>query len=379
MVAYPNSVTAIVSDVPKDGGIAWKKEKLQLREPLDDEVLVQIVASGICHTDIAMSAVPSEAPGFAPYPKVTGHEGSGIVLRTGSSVSHVKEGDKVLLSFDYCGSDDCRACVDGIPGYCNDFHPRNILSIPEVYQGENGQSVSGLFFGQSSFSSQAIVKGTSALNVTHLVKNDEELTLFAPLGCGLQTGAGAVTELANIGQNDSIAIFGLGGVGMAAIMAAKVRGAKIIIGVDRVKSRLDLARELGATHVIDTSNLPSLTTDLAKAIREIVLVGTTANFDTTGVIPIIDAGVQSLSPMGQTILIGIVDGQMSVDLGSMLARGTAIRGCIEGNAKPAKVIVPNLVDISDTKQLSQFVPEMIEWYRQGKFPIEKLAKTYSVS
>jgi Zn-dependent alcohol dehydrogenase len=106
---------------------------------------------------------------------------------------------------------------------------------------------------------------------------------------------------------------------MAAIMAAKVRGAKIIIGVDRVKSRLDLARELGATHVIDTSNLPSLTTDLAKAIREIVPNGTTANFDTTGVIPIIDAGVQSLHPMGQTILIGIVDGQMSVDLGSMLA------------------------------------------------------------
>jgi Zn-dependent alcohol dehydrogenase len=106
---------------------------------------------------------------------------------------------------------------------------------------------------------------------------------------------------------------------MAAIMAAKVRGAKTIIGVDRIKSRLDLAREVGATHVIDTSKLPSLTTDLAKAIREIAPRGTNANIDTTGVIPIIAAGVQSLHPMGQTILIGIVNGQMSIDLGPMLS------------------------------------------------------------
>lgn len=105
---------------------------------------------------------------------------------------------------------------------------------------------------------------------------------------------------------------------MAAVMAAHVRGAKVIIGVDRVKSRLDLARELGATHVIDTSNLPSLTADLAKAIRDIVPAGTNANFDTTGVFPIIDAGIQSLQAKGQMILIGIVAGSMNVDLGAML-------------------------------------------------------------
>jgi Zn-dependent alcohol dehydrogenase len=206
MAPYPISATAIVSDVPKDGAVIWKKEKVHLREPREDEILVRIVASGICHTDVAMSALPAESPGFTPYPKVVGHEGSGIVEKTGSSISHVKEGDKVLLSFDYCGSEECRACVDETPGYCVEFHTRNIFSVPDVYQGESGKAISGLFFGQSSFSSLAIVKGTSALNVTQLVKNEEELTLFAPMGCGFQTGAGAVTELADIGQNDAVAV-----------------------------------------------------------------------------------------------------------------------------------------------------------------------------
>ncbi|KAH5617463.1 hypothetical protein HBI23_256370 [Parastagonospora nodorum] len=180
------------------------------------------------------------------------------------------------------------------------------------------------------------------------------------MGCGFQTGAAAITELANIGEHDAIAIFGLGAVGLAAVMAAKIRGAKTIIGVDRVQSRLALARELGATAIIDTSSLSSIAVDLQNAIREIVPQGTNTNFDTTGVIPIIDAGVKSLHPKGQMVLIGIVDGHMDIDLGKIMAAGTAIRGCIEGNAKPSK-----------------FIPQMIEWYRQGKFPIEKLVKFYS--
>jgi Zn-dependent alcohol dehydrogenase len=355
MTAYPISTTAIVSDVPKDGRVQWRKEKVQLREPLDDEILVRIVASGICHTDVAMSMLPPEAPGFAPYPKVLGHEGAGIVERVGSAVTHVKAGDKVLLSFDYCGDNGCRGCRDETPGYCSQFAPKNLLNVPNVYQvGESKTSGGGLFFGQSSFSHLALVKGMSALNVNALVKDEKELQLFSPMGCGFQTGAGAITELADIGEHDEIAvctrikrsqsrlltqrlqIFGMGGVGLSAVMvsqfrlcrmssrsnkcqAAKIRGAKTIIAVDRIESRLNLARELGATHVIDTSNCPSLTVDLAKAIRDIVPQGTNASFDMTGVIPIIDAGVQSLHPKGQMILIGIVDGKMSVDMGSMLA------------------------------------------------------------
>jgi Zn-dependent alcohol dehydrogenase len=207
MTSYPISTTAIISHAPKDGHVQWRKEKVQLREPLDDEVLVRIIASGICHTDVAMSMVPPEAPGFAPYPKVMGHEGAGIVERTGKSITHVKSGDKVLLSFDYCGENACRGCRDETPGYCGQFAPKNLLNVPDVYQvGDEKKTGGGLFFGQSSFSHLALVKGTSALNVTGLVKDEEELKLFSPMGCGFQTGAGAITEFADVGEHDAIAV-----------------------------------------------------------------------------------------------------------------------------------------------------------------------------
>jgi Zn-dependent alcohol dehydrogenase len=206
MTAFPLSTTAIVADAPKDGRVQWRKANLRLRELLDDEILVRIVASGICHTDVAMSLVPPEAPGFTPYPKVLGHEGAGIVERAGSAIKHVKAGDMVLLSFDYCGDNTCHGCSDETPGYCEQFHSRNVLNSPGVYQGEDGAPTGGLFFGQSSFSHLALVKGTSALNVTDLVKDEEELKLFSPMGCGFQTGAAAITELANIGERDAIAV-----------------------------------------------------------------------------------------------------------------------------------------------------------------------------
>ncbi|OAK96596.1 GroES-like protein [Phaeosphaeriaceae sp. SRC1lsM3a] len=316
MATQPITTTAIVCDEPIDGHVKWRKETLQLREPLEDEVLVRILASGICHTDIGVSSYPSDTPGFSAYPKVLGHEGAGIIERVGSEVLHVKKGDWVLLSFDYCGK--CRGCAEHTPGYCEDFHVKNLLSEQNVYQDTNGKSIAGSFFGQSSFSNLALVKGTSAVNVSHLVKDKEELKLFAPLGCGMQTGAGAVTQLADVGQQDAIAVFGLGGVGLSAVMAAKMRGAKAIIGVDKVQSRLELAKELGATHVIDTSTFTALTTDLARAIREAVPLGTNASFDTTGIKPIIDAGIQGLHRKGQMVLIGVVDGTLSVDLGTLL-------------------------------------------------------------
>ncbi|KAF2998938.1 hypothetical protein E8E13_006515 [Curvularia kusanoi] len=359
-MSHPISTTAIVSYAPNGDHPVWQREKVHLREPGDDELLVKIIASGICHTDVAISTFPVGTPGFQPYPKIMGHEGAGIVERVGSKISHVKKGDKVLLSFDYCGKDDCRACEDETPGYCSEFHVKNLLSVPDSCFGDDGKEIGALFFGQSCFSGMALVKGNSALNVEHLVKNEEELKLFAPMGCGYQTGAASVAEACNIGKKDAIVVYGLGGVGMSAVMAGNVKGAHTIIGVDRIQSRLDLAKEMGATHIIDTSKFKDLATELPAAIREIAPKGANAIFDTTGVVPLISASVPALHPKGEIILIGIVNGKtMDLDLGALLNYGTGIRGSIEGNAKPSK-----------------FVPQMIEWYRQGKFPIEKLAKFY---
>src|SRR4051812_29645360 len=102
MATYPQTATAILTDAPQDGQLQWRKEKVNVRAPLDDEILVRVIASGICHTDLALSSIPAGIPGFAPYPKVLGHEGAGIVEQAGSAIAHVKKGDKVLLSFDYC-------------------------------------------------------------------------------------------------------------------------------------------------------------------------------------------------------------------------------------------------------------------------------------
>jgi len=204
-MSFPISATAIVSDAPNGSHVSWRKEKVQLREPGEDELLVKIIASGVCHTDIAISSFPADTPGFLPYPKILGHEGAGIVEQVGSKISHVKKGDKVLLSFDYCGDDDCRACEDETPGYCEQFHVKNLFHVPDVYQIDS-KPAGGLFFGQSSFSSLALVKGTCVVNVEQLVKDEEELKLFAPMGCGYQTGAGAVTELANVGKKDVVVV-----------------------------------------------------------------------------------------------------------------------------------------------------------------------------
>lgn len=200
MPTYPITTAAVICDEPEDGKIQWRKANLNLREPLDDEILIRVVASGICHSDIAVSSYPSGTPGFSAFPKVLGHEGAGIVERAGSSVTHVKNRDMVLLSFDYCGKQSCRACVDDTPGYCEEFNVRNLLGDTKVYQDTEGKPIAGSFFGQSSFSNFALVKGTCAVNVSDLVKDEEELKLFAPLGCGMQTGAGAVTELADAGE-----------------------------------------------------------------------------------------------------------------------------------------------------------------------------------
>lgn len=205
-MSHPISATAIISDVPNGTHPSWRKEKVQIREPGEDELLVRIIASGVCHTDIAISTFPKDEPGFQPYPKIMGHEGAGVVEKVGSKISHVKKGDKVLLSFDYCGKDDCRACEDETPGYCDEFHVKNLFNVPDVFQTESGKSVGGLFFGQSSFSSIALVKGTSVVNVQELVKDEEELKLFAPMGCGYQTGAAAVTELVNAGKKDVVVV-----------------------------------------------------------------------------------------------------------------------------------------------------------------------------
>jgi Zn-dependent alcohol dehydrogenase len=212
---------AIVASAPGPDykpGNNWALEEISVPNDLKDgELLVEMVASGICHTDLLTTSFPGGLPGL-PYPRIVGHEGSGYVKAIGPKVTKdVKVGDPVLLSFDHCGG--CESCEAQHPAYCSSFMPMNIYCIPEIFKSKDGsQPIAGKHFGQSSFASLSIVNQASVLPARDLVKDKEELKLFAPLGCGLQTGAGAILNIAKPGPKDRVMVLGLGGVGLSAVM-----------------------------------------------------------------------------------------------------------------------------------------------------------------
>uniref|UniRef100_A0A8H7K4D2 Enoyl reductase (ER) domain-containing protein n=1 Tax=Bionectria ochroleuca TaxID=29856 RepID=A0A8H7K4D2_BIOOC len=335
----PQSFTeAIVSHPPVDGERQWKLEEIKIGKPAAYEAVVEIVASGICHTDLGCGTAPDGTPGFPvpPYPRVLGHEGAGIVREVGSRVSKVKAGDKVLLSFAFCTQ--CHNCQFGAPGYCSQFSPINFTGNKEAFTTiKEGKPIGGSFFGQSSFSRLTKVQEVSMVKVNNLITGDEEFKLFAPLGCGIQTGAGTVTQLAKATADDTIAVIGLGGVGLSAIMAAKLQGCKTIIGIDRVPERIELAKSLE---------------EVRKLTKE---VGTTITIDATGVVPLIQQGVEFTANQGQVILLGVapMDAGLQVQVVPFMVYG--------GGVYP-----------------EEYIPQMIRWYQSGRFPVDRLVKFYKV-
>lgn len=211
---------AIVCSEPEtaqDNGKNWELQDILVPADLrDGELLVEIVASGICHSDLTAMGYPS-MPGLATYPRIAGHEGAGYVKALGSKiVKDVKVGDPVLLSFDHCGK--CPYCESDRPAYCTTFMPLNVFGQPDVFKTRDSkQGIGGKFFGQCSFANLTVVNEASVLPALDLVKSREELKIFAPLGCGIQTGAGSVLNLAKAGKDDRVMITGLGGVGLSAM------------------------------------------------------------------------------------------------------------------------------------------------------------------
>src|SRR5699024_1236796 len=190
---------AVVSEV----GGGFKIDTVELEDPRPGEVIVRLVATGLCHTDlnIAEGNIPFE------FPAVLGHEGAGIVEKVGADVRQVEVGDRVLLSFTSCGR--CDQCRQGHPALCQHHLPWNLLSgrRPDGTTGisHHGMKVSGHFFGQSSFGERALVSERSIVRIGADV-SDEEMALYAPLGCGLQTGAGAILNVLRPGPGESVVI-----------------------------------------------------------------------------------------------------------------------------------------------------------------------------
>ncbi len=340
----------IKAAIVREKGGEMSIEDVRIGEPADDEVLVRIVATGICHTDISVrdQLLPM------PLPAVLGHEGSGVVEAVGRSVTNVVPGDHVVMSYAWCGS--CDLCHSGHPAHCE-----NVL--PQCFGGSRADGSTGItdstgapihdhFFAQSSFAEYALA------NMRNVVKvpKDLPLDLLAPLGCGLQTGAGAVLQALKVKPGSSFVAFGIGAVGLAAIMAAKVAGATKIIAVDINPDRLALAAEIGATHTINGKEV-----DAVAKIMEITGKGADFALEASGVGAVLRQAIDCLGIFGTCGIVGAppLGSEVKVDVMGVMIPGKRVMGIVQGDV------------ISST-----FIPTLIELYRQGRFPFDRLIKQY---
>jgi aryl-alcohol dehydrogenase len=329
-------------------------EELDIEQPRADEVLIEIHGVGLCHTDLI--ARDQFIP--IPLPAVLGHEGAGVVLATGSHVTKVKAGDRVVMSFASCG--ECARCHEGLPSYCASFPALNYTG--RRHDGSSGISVadvpiSASFFGQSSFASHAL---TRERNVVKVDDPQLPLEILGPLGCGLQTGAGAVIRSLACPPGSSLCVLGGGPVGLAAVMGAAIAGCKSVILVEPIAARREMARSLGATHVIDPAAGP-----VGEAIRAITPSGVDFALETSGREEVVLAALGALGAHGLLGLVGVPprpESAISVNLASLITFGHRIHGIIEGDS-----------------DLDGFIPELLDHFRAGRFPFDKLVKTYPLS
>ncbi|ABI76243.1 aryl-alcohol dehydrogenase [Hyphomonas neptunium ATCC 15444] len=324
-------------------------QDITLDAPRPDEVIVRMVATGICATDahVRQQSIP------APLPAILGHEGAGVVERVGSAVTHVKAGDHVVLSFHACGQ--CKPCLSSHAAYCDKVWEANFagarLDGSTGIRREGPDRLHAHFFGQSSFATYALAHQRNTIKVP----SDIPLEILGPLGCGMQTGAGAILKALKVPVGATVAIFGVGAVGLAAIMAARIADAMTVIAIDVNAGRLELAGELGATHVINAAS----NKNIAAAIRQIEPRGIEFVLDTSGRASNLDAGIAALAPMGHFGFVAFNDHSGAVVDASRLTLGQTLQGIIQGDAVPALMI-----------------PELIGLYRSGRFPFDRLITFY---
>jgi len=296
-------------------------ESLELTPPGTGEVLVDIEASGVCHTDHHFYAGEHDVP----LPIVLGHEGAGIVREVGDGVTRVEPGDPVVLSLlPSCGH--CRFCASGRPYLCPtalDVRFTGTLSNGTRHLRDGSTEVNH-FYAQSSFATGAVVTEESVVPVG----DDISLETAASLGCGATTGIGAVLRTAGVEAGDRVAVFGCGGTGMSAVMAADAAGAREVIAVDVDPDRLDVASDLGATGTIDTRE-----TDPVDRIEEIGGVGHTFEF-VGHTNEVRQQAIESVERGGTAVLSGAATDEASANLTSVIGEGKTVVGNVAGSVRP---------------------------------------------
>jgi alcohol dehydrogenase len=321
-------------------------DEITLAGPGTGEVLVEIAAAGLCHSDL--SVVDGSRP--REMPMVMGHEASGIVREVGAEVSEFTPGDHVVLTFvPICGR--CRFCASGRGALCEAGARANIagtLLSGARHFADSKTTVCNHHLGVSAFSQFTVVAQES------LVKIDASLPLAtaALFGCAVMTGVGAVVNTARVTPGTSVAVFGLGGVGLSTIMGARAAGAYPILAIDRLEDKLELAREVGATHAINATQ-----NDPVEASRELTAGGADYAFESVGNETVLVQAYLATMRGGTTITVGLpAPGKMfSIPAVSLTLEERTIKGSYMGSSVPRRD-----------------VPRYIDMYRAGLLPVDKL-------
>ena len=323
-------------------------EEVELDEPREDEILVRVAACGVCHTDLRMRELWPRINGR--FPVVFGHEGAGVVEQVGGGVERVRPGDAVVMSYRSCRT--CAECAAGRPFYCARFAALNAGGVrPDgsATMRANGRPVHGSFFGQSSFATHALAYEDNVV----VVGGDVDLTVAAPFGCSVLTGAGTVMNVLELDERSSLVVFGAGGVGLPAVMAARALGVGAIVAVDPVAGRRQLAVELGATAAVDPE-----VDDVVEAVRDHTGGGATGAIDTTAIGEVLLPALDCLGARGTCVALGVGMPEFTFGM-ERLARGKSLRTAIEGDADPHELI-----------------PRLLELHGRGELEVEKLIRTY---
>lgn len=322
-----------------------KIETVELDDPQANEVLIKIKAVGLCHSDL--SVINGSRP--RPTPMVLGHEAAGVIEKLGENVTNFSLGDHVVCTFiPSCGN--CEYCREARPALCE----KGALANNEGEMLEGGRRIKKQdhtihhHLGVSGFAEYAVVSTNS------IVKVDEDIPFekLAVFGCAVITGVGAVINTANVSVGSTVAVVGLGGIGLNSILGAKLSGARHIIAIDIKDSKLDIAKELGATDVYNSKDKNTV-----QRIKEKYDGGVDYAFETAGVVPAMDVAYQVTKRGGTTVTTGLPDPEHKFSLPqvTLTAEERTIKGSYVGSCIPARDI-----------------PRFIELYKQGRLPIDNL-------
>jgi aryl-alcohol dehydrogenase len=345
-----NQPTVVTAAVLRSAAGPFTLETLTLPPPGPGEVLVRVAGAGVCHTDL----LPRTGGRWGTPPIVLGHEAAGVVEAIGPDAGQIRPGDHVVASFASCAH--CPQCLAGRPPYCEQFWPLNFSGAPpgsRLAEDSDGKPVSSRWFGQSSFATHAVVAAASLVRVpTNL-----PLATLAPLGCGVLTGAASILCGLAVRPGATVAVLGTGSVGLSAVLAARLAGARHITAVDLHQGRLDLAAEFGAEHLVR----PAGGTSLTDQLRDRVPRGFDHCLDTTGIPAVIAAAVEALTATGVCGLVGAPRGPLQL-APAALAVGRTVRGLLFGDADP-----------------QVWIPTLVRHWQDGNFPFDRLVTTYPLA